>query len=132
MIRPAPLGRTAMSGSAAMARPPAMGTMITSRWDKAGWSTKATIHGSMTAAVRCVGTVGMALLWGWTDDTASASGTNSDVWIGGNGQAASNGNDDHVTLGQGGVVNESDNSRVDDSGSAVCGDRGNGATLGLD
>jgi hypothetical protein len=64
-------------------------------------------------------------------ETASVSGTNSVVCIGGNGQAASNANDDHVTLGQGGVVYESDNSRVDVSGSGVTALVGNSDILGL-
>src|SRR6202034_2548347 len=64
-------------------------------------------------------------------ETASVSGTNSDVWIGGNGSAASNADDDYVTLAQGGVVSESDNSRVDVSGNDVTVYLGSSDVLGL-
>jgi hypothetical protein len=64
-------------------------------------------------------------------DTVSVTGTATAVWIGGNGQFASDANDDRLSLAQGGVVTEFDNSRADISGNAVAVFAGNADLLGL-
>jgi autotransporter passenger strand-loop-strand repeat protein len=62
-------------------------------------------------------------------ETVNVTGTDSSIWIGGNGWAI--GNDDVVTLAQGGTVSELDSSRVDVSGDGVTVNAGNGDVLGL-
>ncbi|WP_322086059.1 hypothetical protein [Burkholderia sp. BCC1999] len=78
---------------------------------------------------------GNSVLFGLSgmSNTATVTGGNSSVWIGGNGQNATGAQDDHVNFANGvsGIVNAFDNSRIDVNGNGVTVNAGNSVLFGL-